>query len=41
MRVQNQKVPMDGVTLHALFDPINTMYVVVGHSVGLEDVMSE
>ena len=32
---------MEGIVPHAYFDPINTVYVVVGHSVDLRGVMDD
>lgn len=41
MDVQGQQVPLQGVKTHANFDPSFTMYVVVGHSVALRNVMDD
>ena len=41
VKVQNQEVPLSGVTVHEYYDPAYIMYVVVGHSAALSLVMDE
>jgi hypothetical protein len=41
MKVQNQQLPLKGVSPHGLYDPEFTMYIVVGHSASLRFVMGE
>ena len=39
IKIQNQEVPLTGVTVHQLYDPDYIMYVVVGNSAALKLVM--